>query len=240
MSSLFNSSIGRKFIMSVSGLFLVLFLLFHSLMNIVVLISAEGYDWIVNFLGANWYALIATAILAFGFIIHIIYASILTLQNRKARGQDRYAVSKPQKTVSWASKNMFILGVIVLGFLVLHMMHFWYKMQLVEVMHMMGVEFGDLSKAHQGVLLINDLFANPIYSVVYLVWLVAIWFHLSHGFWSAMQTLGWNNQIWLPRLRKTSVVIATIICLLFAAIPIAYLLGFNNDAYLQAQNLLMQ
>ncbi|NLX81688.1 MAG: succinate dehydrogenase/fumarate reductase cytochrome b subunit [Proteiniphilum sp.] len=232
MSWLINSSIGRKMIMSISGLFLVLFLLFHSLMNVVVLISAEGYDAIVGFLGANWYALIATVVLASGFIIHIIYAVILTLQNMKARGPSRYAVSKPQRTVSWASKNMFVLGVIILGFLLLHLFHFWYKMQLVEVMHIIGVEFGNISEATKGVLLIEQLFKNPIYCVIYLAWLVAIWFHLTHGFWSAMHTLGWSNQVWLPRLKKLSYVLATIICLLFAAIPVAYLLGFTNAAYL--------
>lgn len=232
MSWLINSSIGRKLIMSISGLFLVFFLLFHSLMNVVVLISAKGYDMVVNFLGANWYALIATVILALGFIIHIIYAVIITLQNRKARGPNRYNVRKPQKTVSWASKNMFVLGVIILGFLVLHLLHFWYKMQLVEVMHLLGVEFGDLSKATQGVYLIEELFKNPLYSVIYLVWLVAIWYHLTHGFWSAMHTLGWSNQVWLPRLKKISYVLATVICLLFAAIPVAYLLGFSNASYL--------
>ncbi len=231
MSWLINSSIGRKMIMSISGLFLVLFLLFHSLMNIVVLISAKGYDVIVDFLGANWYALIATAVLAAGFIIHIIYATILTLQNMKARGPSRYAVAKPQRTVSWASKNMFVLGVIILGFLLLHLYHFWYKMQLVEVMHMLGVDFGS-GNPKAGVFFIEQLFQNPLNSVIYLVWLVAIWFHLTHGFWSAMHTLGWSNQIWLPRLKKISYALATIICVLFAAIPVAYLLGFSNAAYL--------
>ncbi len=232
MSWLINSSIGRKMIMSITGLFLVLFLLFHSLMNVVVLISAEGYDVIVNFLGANWYALIATIVLGAGFIIHIIYATILTLQNMKARGPSRYAVSKPQRTVSWASKNMFVLGVIILGFLLLHLYHFWYKMQLVEVMHMLNMDFGSIENATRGVYWIEMLFKNPIYSVIYLVWLVAIWFHLTHGFWSAMHSLGWSNQVWLPRLKKISYVLATVICVIFAAVPVAYLLGFSNAAYL--------
>ncbi|HCA99141.1 MAG TPA: succinate dehydrogenase/fumarate reductase cytochrome b subunit, partial [Porphyromonadaceae bacterium] len=104
MSWLIKSSIGRKLIMSISGLFLVLFLMFHSLMNFVVILSADAYNTIASLLGANWYALIATGILALGFIIHIIYASILTLQNQKARGSNKYAVSQPQKNVSWASK----------------------------------------------------------------------------------------------------------------------------------------
>lgn len=237
MSSLFKSSIGRKLIMSVSGLFLVLFLLFHGLMNAVVIISPAGYDWIVRMLGANWYALIATAVLALGFVVHIIYAIVLTLQNRKARGGDRYAVRGRQANVSWSSKNMFVLGVVILGFLVLHLAHFWYKMQLVEVMHMLGSNFGDLSKAHQGVYLIEQLFSNPLNSVLYLVWLVAIWFHLTHGFWSAMHTLGWNNQVWFGRMKTISYALATIICVLFAAIPVAYLLGFSNAGYIAALNL---
>jgi len=88
-----NSSVGRKVVMSITGLFLVLFLTFHVLMNAVALISLEAYDAVCEFLGANWYALAGTAILAAGFVIHIIYAFWLTLQNRKARGNDRYAVS---------------------------------------------------------------------------------------------------------------------------------------------------
>ena len=84
-----NSSIGRKLVMSITGLFLVLFLTFHMCMNIVALFSAEAYNMICEFLGANWYALVGTAVLAAGFIIHIIYALVLTIQNRKARGNDR-------------------------------------------------------------------------------------------------------------------------------------------------------
>ncbi len=228
MSSLFKSSIGRKLIMSVTGLALVLFLLAHSVMNAVVLFSADAYDWIVGMLGANVIGLIATAVLIPLFIIHIIYAIILTLQNRKARGGDRYAVTKPQNNVSWSSKNMFVLGLVILGVLVLHMAHFWYKMQLVEIMHMAGVDFGNLSEATQGALLIERLFSNPLNSVLYLVWLVAIWLHLTHGIWSAMHTLGWNNQVWMKRIKTISYVVATVICVLFAAVPVAYLLGFSN------------
>ena len=87
-----NSSVGRKVVMSVTGIALVLFLTFHMAMNLVAIISADGYNMVCEFLGANWYALAATVGLAALFVIHIIYAFWLTMQNRKARGSERYAV----------------------------------------------------------------------------------------------------------------------------------------------------
>lgn len=227
MSWLIKSSIGRKLVMSISGLFLVLFVLFHSLMNFVVIISADAYNAIAGFLGANWYALIATAVLALGFVVHIIYGLWLSYQNLKARGSDRYAVSKKQPGVSWASKNMLILGAIVLGFLALHMIHFWSKMQLVELLHGHGWAEAGYHDPTDGAYFISELFKNPIYCIVYIVWIAALWLHLTHGFWSGMQTLGWNNKTWLPRLKKVSITVATIVCLLFVSVPVYYLLGFG-------------
>ena len=218
MSWLLKSSIVRKLIMSISGLFLVLFLMFHSLMNFVVILSADAYNTIASLLGANWYALIATGILALGFIVHIIYASILTLQNQKARGSNKYAVSQPQKNVSWASKNMFVLGTIILGFLVLHLIHFWSKMQLVELMHGHNYAAAGYHDPTDGAYFIRELFTQPLYSIIYIVWLVALWYHLTHGFWSAMQTLGWGNQISLLRLKKKPYAVATIISLMSLSI----------------------
>ena len=88
-----NSSIGRKVIMSVTGIALILFLTFHACMNLVALIDAEAYDMVCGALGANWYAVAGTVVLAALVAIHFIYAIILTLQNRKARGNNRYAVT---------------------------------------------------------------------------------------------------------------------------------------------------
>lgn len=128
-----NSSIGRKVIMSVSGIALILFLTFHGCMNLVALFSAEGYNMVCEMLGANWYAVAATGALAVLIAIHFIYAIILTLQNRKARGNNRYAVtSKPEK-VEWASQNMFVLGIIIVLGLLLHLFNFWYNMMFAEL-----------------------------------------------------------------------------------------------------------
>ncbi|MBQ8493804.1 MAG: succinate dehydrogenase/fumarate reductase cytochrome b subunit, partial [Alistipes sp.] len=129
-----NSSVGKKLVMSISGCFLVLFILFHMAMNLTMLFSWQSYNAICEFLGANWYALAGTALLAAGVLVHFVYAFILTIDNYRARGKQRYAVTVQEKGVSWASKNMLVLGVIVILGLGLHLVHFWSKMQLVEIM----------------------------------------------------------------------------------------------------------
>lgn len=224
---LIDSSIGRKLIMSISGIFLILFLTFHSVMNVTVLISAETYNAVAGALGANWYALVGTAVLAAGFVVHILYALYLTWLNMKARGNDRYAVTQRQEGVSWASKNMFVLGAIVLGFLVLHLIHFWAKMQLVEIMF--GHDWAAAGKPDptDGAYFMNELFSQPFYCFVYIVWLVALWFHLTHGIWSSLHSLGLNNKKWLPRVKCISNIYATIIILIFMAIPVFYLFGYR-------------
>lgn len=218
---LFNSSVGKKVIMSVSGIALVLFLLFHMSMNLVAIFSAEGYNMICEFLGANWYALIATAGLAALVVVHFIYAIILTLQNKKARGGQGYAYTVKPKNVEWASQNMFVLGVIVILGMALHLFNFWANMQLVEVLHMLGANV-DASLAADGVHYIKETFACPVYVALYVIWLVALWFHLTHGFWSALQTLGWANQIWFNRWRVIGNVLVTIIILGFLAVVAVY------------------
>jgi len=220
---LIDSSIGRKLIMSITGTFLVLFLLFHSIMNIVVIISPEGYNVICAFLGANWYAIVGTSVLATGFVLHILYALFLSYQNLRARGAQGYAVSKNQKSVDWASQNMLILGTIVLGFLALHFYNFWYKMQFAELT---GIHTGLFDPAN-GAAYIKDLFSSWIYCALYIVWLSALWFHLTHGVWSALQSLGLNNKTWLPRVKAIANIISTIVILMFMSIPMYYLLGYG-------------
>ena len=216
-----NSSIGRKVVMSVTGIALVLFLTFHMAMNLVALFSGEAYNMVCEFLGANWYALVATVGLAALFVIHIIYAFWLTMQNRAARGHERYAVTAKPKNVEWASQNMLVLGIIVILGLALHFVNFWYKMQFAEIIgnHNLGA-FGPTD----GAAYIIDLFSNPIYCVLYLIWFVAIWFHLTHGFWSSMQTLGWNNTTWINRWKCISNIYSTIIVLGFMLVAVVFFL----------------
>ena len=205
--------------MSVTGLCLILFLTFHCCMNVVALFSGEAYNMICELLGANWYAVVATIGLAALAVIHIVFAFILTAQNRKARGDNRYAIAtevNPGK-VEWASKNMLVLGIIILLGLLLHLFNFWYNMMFAEIM---GFSAGHLPS--DGFAFIIDTFGNPVYVVLYVIWIVAIWFHLTHGFWSAMQTLGVSGKIWFCRWKLIGFIYTTLLMLGFLVVVLAF------------------
>ncbi len=199
--------------MSVTGVALILFLTFHMSMNIVALFSEKGYNMICGFLGANWYALVATLGLAALAVIHILYAFWLTMQNRKARGSERYAVTTRPAGVEWSSQNMLVLGIVIVLGLLLHLFNFWYNM--------MFAELTGIAVAHdpsEGYAYIQDTFACPVYVGLYIVWLAALWFHLTHGFWSAMQTFGWNGKVWFCRWKVIGTVYSTLLCLGFLVV----------------------
>ena len=216
-----NSSIGRKVIMSVTGLALILFLTFHGSMNVVALFSRDAYNTICELLGANWYAVAATLGLALLAALHIVYAFILTFQNRKARGASKYAVTDKPEKVEWASQNMLVLGIIIALGLLLHLFNFWYNMMFAELM---GWENLSHSPA-DGFAWIVETFSNPVFVVLYVIWILAIWCHLTHGFWSAMQTLGWSGKIWFNRWKCIGFVYVTLLMLMFLVVVLAFAFG---------------
>lgn len=218
---LINSPIGRKVVMSLTGICLILFLTFHLCMNLVAFFSGEGYNEVCAFLGSNWYAVLGTIGLAALAVIHIVYAFILTAQNRRARGNNRYDVTVRPQGVEWASQNMLVLGLIVVIGLCLHLFNFWYNMMFAELAGMQtAVEPTD------GFQLIKITFGNPVYVVLYIIWIAALWFHLSHGFWSAMQTLGINGKIWFKRWRCIGMVYMTILALGFLFVILSFAFKF--------------
>ncbi|MCF0160771.1 MAG: succinate dehydrogenase cytochrome b subunit [Bacteroidaceae bacterium] len=217
-----NSSIGRKVVMSVTGIALVLFLTFHASMNVVAIFSKEGYNMICEFLGANWYAVVATLGLAALVALHFCYAIWLTLQNQKARGNNKYAVTDRPKQVSWISQNMLVLGFIVVAGMLLHLFNFWYNMMFAELA---GIEPAIAPTDGYGYIVAT--FQNPVYTVIYLLWLAAIWMHLTHGFWSAMQTLGINGKIWFSRWKCIGSIYVTIVVALFAIVAILFACGWQ-------------
>ena len=230
-----SSSVGRKFVMALTGACLVLFVTFHCLMNTVAICWPAAYNVICEFLGANWYALIASAGLAILFIIHIIYAVMLTIQNSKARGNDRYSISRRPKTVEWSSQNMLVLGIVILAFLVVHLIQFWAKMQLVEIR---GVH--EAIPATAGTLFIQEAFSCIWTPIIYIIGFVALWFHMNHGFWSMFQSIGWDNQVWICRLKKISAWWTSIVVLLFVAQAVVFTVKahdnyYKTDADLRAQ-----
>ncbi len=221
-----SSSIGRKLVMAITGLCLVLFVTFHCLMNAVAIVYPAAYNVICEFLGANWYALVASVGLAVLFILHICYAVWLTLQNRKARGTDRYAINSRPATVEWSSQNMLVLGIVILAFLAVHMIQFWAKMQLQEIRGCEGV-----IPPSMGTLFIQAAFSCVATPIIYIIGFIALWFHLNHGVWSMFQSIGWDNNNWLPRLKTIAKWWTSIVVVLFVAQAVVFTCLASTDFY---------
>jgi succinate dehydrogenase / fumarate reductase cytochrome b subunit len=165
------------------------------------------------------------ATIALGALValHFVYAIIITLQNRKARGNDRYAVNVRPKGVSWASQNMLVLGFVVCGFMLLHLWQFWYKMMFAELIGLHEVELnGTMVSTQDGYSFISYYFSKLWVVIAYLAWYVALWFHLTHGIWSAFQSIGLNNHIWLNRWKWIGNIVATLILAGFAFVTLTF------------------
>ncbi len=210
------SSIGKKLIMSLSGLFLVIFLLVHLALNLTALISESAYNAVCALMNENILIQIMVPVLAGGFIVHILFSMFVEFKNWTGRPRDmHYAVANKSKATSWASKNMFVLGVIVILFLLIHLFHFWSKMQL---MSWIG---GEEANPYQ---LVVKTFSCPFTCVIYILWFAAIYYHVSHGFWSAFQTLGLSNSKWLPRLQFLAKLYAIVVFWGFTLVPVCFYL----------------
>ena len=234
---LMKSSIGRKFIMAITGTALVLFLTFHASMNVVALFSAESCNGICEFLGSNWYAVVATAILAALIFIHFVLAFHLVIWNLQARGPVPYDMRTKPDSVEWSSQNMFSLGTVIVLGLALHLYNFWANMMFAElsghadaglatngIYHIINTFHGIDPMASNG--LGEHAVSGYIYTLLYIIWLGAIWFHLNHGIWSAMQTMGLNNKKWFGRLKTFSTIYTTLIILMFAIVAVMFCMGY--------------
>ncbi|MBR4755966.1 MAG: succinate dehydrogenase cytochrome b subunit [Bacteroidales bacterium] len=242
MPNAFHYSIGRKLIQAVSGAFLVFFLLLHGTINFFSVIDSfkgtfgsvaadeklfSAGDGLFK-LGCDFMSTtfidIMVPILALGVIVHILLGIIISIKNIKARGGlKRYESKSVAAADSWAAKNMFVLGIVILGILFFHLAHFWAKMQLPEM-------FGIGIFENNPYLLLTATFGKWWMLLLYIIWFVAIWFHLCHGFWSMFQTVGWDNQTWFKRLKVIGIIVATLIVLLFLTTAV--------NAFLQANGMI--
>lgn len=221
MSNLLTASIGRKLLMSVSGLFLILFLIVHLTLNSFLLLDGvmgfeEGqfFNAGVHFMGTNPFIKIIEPFLAIGFMVHIVYSLILTFQNRKARGAQRYASGNKTTSVEWASQNMLALGIAIFAFLIVHLVNFYLRMKGYVAWEPSETEFpffGTITTGEDAYTLVNATFQNLTIVIIYIIGSVALAFHLAHGFWSSFHTIGWNNDKWMPRLKFISNAVAIIL-----------------------------
>ncbi len=246
---LLKSHIVKKYWMAFTGLFLILFLTGHLAGNLQLFMT--GYAGQLQF---NEYAVFMTTnpavkILSYvtylSIIFHAIDGIVISMANRKARPEG-YAHSKPQKNSIWSSRNMGVLGTIILVYIVVHMQNFWYEYKFGTTPHMLneegtapllqdgtpvmngvvesgqvslnGVEMGPVMKDLYTIVV--DSFTNPILVLFYVLAMVALGFHLVHGFSSAFQSLGLNHPKYNPLISKVGYAYAIVIPAIFALIPI--------------------
>lgn len=221
---LFTSSLGRKIVMSLTGLFLCSFLIVHCGVNACLFVDDEGltFNTAAHFMESNIIIRVVEYLLFAGFIVHILQSITLTMQNKKARGTNSYQVSKLNETSKWYSRNMGILGSILFFFLVVHMINFFIGLRFDEV-----YKYGDDANGHANLYAnVKDVFSVPGYGIFYVFCMIGLGFHLQHGFSSSFQTLGVNHPYYTPMIKTIGYFFSVFIPAVFAAMPIYFLLKF--------------
>ena len=212
-----SSTIGKKVVMSLTGLFLITFLIVHVSGNALLFKDdgGEAFNLYAQFMTTNPLIKMASYILYTGILLHIIYSLILSVYNKRARPAG-YVMAKPNQNSSWKSRNMGILGTIVLIFLIIHLRAFWYEMKFgdIPIVNYAGVEVRDLYT------LMLRAFSQEWYVIFYVLAMAGLGFHLAHGFWSAFQTLGLQHKKYSPLIKNFGYIFAVVVPLLFAIMPV--------------------
>lgn len=213
-TGIFKSSLGKKYVMGLTGLFLITFLIVHLGINLCALIPDNGatFNKAAEFMASPFIKPLEIG-LFLGFIIHIVDALVLTLQNRKARSQG-YEVSRANANSKWYSRWMGLLGTLLLIFLILHLTHFWIPSKVTGMVDLEGQESHNLYQ------LMIDTFSNLWIVIIYALTQISLGYHLLHGFKSAFQTLGLNHPRYNPIIEGLGVIYSITVPMLFAAIPI--------------------
>jgi succinate dehydrogenase / fumarate reductase, cytochrome b subunit len=219
-SELFTSSVGKKFVMGLTGIFLILFLIVHVGLNACIWANDGGemFNVAAHFMGSTVVMRILEIGLFLGFILHIVQAYVLELQNRRKRSIG-YDVPMGNKGSKWYSRTMGWLGTFILLFLVIHIRNFWIpsRFNMPEDYRQIynGVEVHDLFR------LMQDTFVNPWIVLVYLIGCLSLAFHLMHGFQSAFRSLGVHNNRYLRLLKGIGYGFAIIVPVGFGMMPVS-------------------
>ena len=227
LTQFFTSSIGRKLLMSLTGIFLIIFLLVHLIGNLQLLAGDQGdsFNLYAEFMTSNPLIKTVSYGLYFFILLHAVQGLILWSKNRSARGGQGYAVkvTRAVNTNGPVARSMGWLGTIILVFILLHMYQFWLQMKMgaVDMATIDGKEVKNLYT------LVSTAFNDPIYVAIYVVSMIVIAFHLWHGFQSAFQTLGVNHPKYTPFIQGLGKVYSIVVPLGFAIIPILMFLGIQ-------------
>ncbi|CVK16789.1 MAG: succinate dehydrogenase cytochrome b subunit [Apibacter sp.] len=226
MTRFYSSSIGRKFMMALTGFFLMIFLLVHLGINLTLFAGntdCEGkllpkeeviFNQASHFMATNPLIQIMQYVLAFGFIYHIFLGIVLTFKNQKARGKERYAVNQFSANTPFNSRTMIYTGLLILIFLLLHLYNYF-----------VPLKFGTVGDEY---LLVTELFKSPVYTLLYVLAFIFLGLHLSHGFASSFQSVGFNHKIYTPIIKILGKTYFIFIAVGFAAIAIYFYFKGNG------------
>ena len=213
-----SSSLGRKLIMAVTGLSLIIFLIVHSGINSLIFFNdgGETFNATAEFMGTNWLIRTAEVGLMAGFIIHIVDGLMLWKTNREKRPV-QYAIVKGEANSTWYSRSMGLLGTLLLIFLIIHLRHFWIVSRFTdEITSGKETLFGEM----------REVFQNPLVVIVYVLGCISLSYHLMHGFQSAFQTMGWRHPKYTPFVQSLGKWFSIIIPIIFAAMPVSMYFGW--------------
>ncbi|MCK3683679.1 succinate dehydrogenase cytochrome b subunit [Maribellus sp. YY47] len=229
MSKFLTASIGRKFIMSLSGLFLMVFIAVHLGLNLLLIFDDSGdlFNQGAHFMATNPLIKVMEPILGLGFIVHILWSFTLEYQNWKARPV-KYAKKNMSGASSWASRNMLVLGALVLVFLIIHILDFFVKIKFTGDPSLTEVLVAGEHMENTYALVSGAFMSSTALCVLYILGGILLGVHLSHGFWSSFQTLGLNNKYWLKRWQIVGQIYAVVVALGFAIIPLYFMFGLYN------------
>lgn len=229
---LFTSSIGKKFVMALTGVFLITFLIVHVGLNACIWANDNGkmFNAGANFMGSMLVIRIMEIGLFLGIIIHVIQGLVLAFENNTRR-KEKYAIDYGNKGSKWYSRSMGLLGTLLLLFLVMHIAHFWVPSRLggmmgVEALHETEYENMLGGQYHNLYAKMLDVFQNPFVVLLYVLGCISLAYHLLHGFESAFRTLGVHNNRYLSILRYGGRGFSIIVSLAFAMMPISMYLGW--------------
>jgi succinate dehydrogenase / fumarate reductase cytochrome b subunit len=214
--NILQSSLGRKLVMGVTGLFLITFLIVHVGCNACIFANDGGvlFNQVADFMAHNFFIRVMEVVLFAGIFTHMIQALLLTLKNQKARPV-KYAVTNGAANSKWYSRSMGVLGSLLLMFFVIHWAHFWVPTKV-------AVFTGQPENTFEHM---KEIFSKEYVVAIYLLGIISLCYHLLHGFPSAFQTVGLNNKKYTPILKKAGAIFSITVCLLFAAMPITVYLG---------------
>ncbi len=217
MSTFLGASVGRKLVVGISGLFLVLFLVVHLVVNLTLLAGPETYNTVAHWMGTNPAVLGMRPVLVLGLLLHIAVSMYLSVSNLRARPR-RYLKVDPAGGSTWASRNMFILGVCIILFLALHLSSFSIRMTFgsVDMVEISGVLMKDAYA------LVTTRFSLWWYVSLYSVAMVLLGLHLAHGVQSSLQTIGLNDHRWRERWASLGLAYAVVVAVGFAILPIYF------------------